>query len=263
MWTISGVKERGRAAFKGNYWKCVLVAFLLTLFMGIGSMTVGNSMQSATDEQQEMSADELGSEAYKSLTDISGELASESDLTQAQADMIVGGVTGAMLAAIMGAVMIFMIVGSILKILVVNPLEVGCKNFFLKNSRMPANLDEIGGGFSCWLRNVLAMFLKGLFLALWFCLFVIPGFIKLYSYRMVPYVLADNPEMSALEAITESRRLMNGSKFRTFLLDLSFIGWILLELITCGIVGVFWVNPYLYSTEAQLYLELKENAPAA
>ena len=74
---------------------------------------------------------------------------------------------------------------------------------------------------------------------------------------MVPFILKDNPELSATEAITRSREMMNGNKWRAFLLDLSFIGWVLLGCITCGIVQFFWTTPYMYSTHAALYLELK------
>ena len=101
------------------------------------------------------------------------------------------------------------------------------------------------------------MFLKSLFTFLWGLLFIIPGIIKSYSYKMVPYILADNPGISATEAITRSREMMNGNKGKAFLLDLSFFWWILLGIITCGLVGVFWTNPYIASTHAALYEELK------
>ena len=94
---------------------------------------------------------------------------------------------------------------------------------------------------------------------LWTCLFIIPGIIKSYSYRMVPYILADNPELGAVEAITLSRQMMDGNKGRAFLLDLSFIGWTILTIITLGIVGLFWANPYFYATDAELYRTLKDN----
>ena len=98
--------------------------------------------------------------------------------------------------------------------------------------------------------------------ALWMLLFIIPGLVKSYSYAMVPFLIIDEPELSANEIITRSREMMNGHKWRTFLLDLSFIGWILLTVITCGIVGVFWTNPYMYSTRAALYHELRGTSAA-
>ena len=72
------------------------------------------------------------------------------------------------------------------------------------------------------------IFLTGLYIALWSLLFIIPGIIKSFSYAMAPYILAEHPEMTASEAITESRHMMDGNKWRLFCLDFSFIGWSLL-----------------------------------
>ena len=74
---------------------------------------------------------------------------------------------------------------------------------------------------------------------------------------MVPYILADHPEMSGKEVITLSRQMMNGSKWRAFVLDLSFIGWDILSLLTLGLLGIFYVSPYKCSTNAELYHALK------
>ena len=102
-----------------------------------------------------------------------------------------------------------------------------------------------------------AMFLRELFLCLWSMLRIVPGVIKRYSYRMVPYILADDPIIGAGDAITLSRKMMNGHKWNTFVLDLSFIGWDLLSILTMGLLGVFYVNPYQFSTDAELYQVLK------
>ena len=71
-------------------------------------------------------------------------------------------------------------------------------------------------------------FLQGLYIALWSLLLVIPGIVKTYSYAMTPYIMAEHPSLTANEAITESRRIMDGNKWRLFCLDFSFIGWELL-----------------------------------
>ena len=71
-------------------------------------------------------------------------------------------------------------------------------------------------------------FLQGLYIALWSLLLVIPGIVKTYSYAMTPYIMSEHPSLTANEAITESRRIMNGNKWRLFCLDFSFIGWELL-----------------------------------
>jgi uncharacterized membrane protein len=76
---------------------------------------------------------------------------------------------------------------------------------------------------------------------------------------MVPYILARNPELDYQEALSLSKEMMNGHKFNTFVLELSFIGWNILSTLTLGILGFLYVKPYYYSTCAQLYLELSQN----
>ena len=263
MWTIRELKGRGKVAFRANYWKCVLVGLILMLFAGAGGATVNNSLRSTTKQSvqntKEAQSGNYDVEGRLDLDQVANELAAEEGMSQSEASMLVGGVTGAVIATIMAAAMVAGTTLFVLKLLVFNPLEVGCRNFFLQNSRTPSEIGEIKAGFSSWGRNVLAMFLRGLFLMLWTCLFIIPGIIKSYSYRMVPYILADNPELGAVEAITLSRQMMDGNKGRAFLLDLSFIGWTILTIITLGIVGLFWANPYFYATDAELYRTLKDN----
>ena len=77
---------------------------------------------------------------------------------------------------------------------------------------------------------------------------------------MVPYILTDDPDIAPYDAIKKSCEMMKGQKWRAFLLDLSFIGWILLSFITCGLVEVFYAGPYMRSTRAALYLYLRDNA---
>jgi uncharacterized membrane protein len=119
-------------------------------------------------------------------------------------------------------------------------------------------LKHLGVGFQDgWGNVVLVMFLKNLFLMLWTLLFIIPGIVKIYSYRMVPYILKEHPELSGTKAITLSRQMMNGHKWNAFVLDLSFIGWIILSALTLGILHIFYVGPYIQATDAELYEALK------
>lgn len=102
--------------------------------------------------------------------------------------------------------------------------------------------------------------LVSLYTFLWSLLFIIPGIVKSYSYAMTPYILLDRPELSATDAIKESEKMMNGHKMELFILDLSFIGWILLSILTCGIL-VLYVEPYMMATRSAFYLELKGPDP--
>ena len=114
-----------------------------------------------------------------------------------------------------------------------------------------------------WLpKSFLIPFLVGVYTVLWTLLLIIPGIIKDYSYAMAPYVFKDNPEISCDDAIKESMRLMDGHKLQLFLLDLSFIGWVILASLTLGI-GFLWLVPYWQTTRVHFYKDLKKEMPAA
>lgn len=119
-----------------------------------------------------------------------------------------------------------------------------------------SQFDRLGAGFCM-------NFLMGLFTFLWSLLLVIPGIIKSFSYAMTPYILAEHPEMTATEAITESRRVMDGNKWRLFCLGFSFIGWSLLcatpmlialifivrsAIITGNLATLLWIVPFSIPT---------------
>lgn len=111
--------------------------------------------------------------------------------------------------------------------------------------------------------SLCTLFMVNIFTALWTILFIIPGIIKGYSYAMTPYILKDKfaagqTDIGATEAITESRHLMDGHKMDLFVLDLSFIGWGLLGIITFGI-GFIWIVPYYRQTKANFYRSLVAN----
>lgn len=226
MWDRRELKARGKAAFRANYWRCVLVALILALLVG-GGTAGGAKKANDTDED----------------TTLIQEIQS---MPREVAGIIAGAVVGVS------------VVGFAVKLLLLNPLIVGCKRFFLSNSEAPAEFGELGFGFKNGYGNmVISMFLRDLFIALWCILLVIPGIIMAYAYRMVPYLLAENPGMSAMEAIRTSKAMMKGHKWNAFVLDLSFIGWYLLTALTAGIVGVLWTNPYVEATGAELYKAIR------
>lgn len=100
------------------------------------------------------------------------------------------------------------------------------------------------------------MFLQGLYTVLWTLLLIVPGIVKSYSYAMTPYILYDYPELSYNAAIEKSMEMMQGHKMRLFLLHLSFIGWAILSVLTCGI-GFFFLLPYMYTAQGAFYEDLK------
>jgi len=94
-------------------------------------------------------------------------------------------------------------------------------------------------------------------LMLWTLLFIIPGIIKALEYSMIPYILAERPDISSEEAFRLSKELTDYQKTELFVLELSFFGWYFLGLLLCGI-GIIFVYPYYYATMAELYFKLKE-----
>lgn len=165
------------------------------------------------------------------------------------------------------AMLIFMVASSILSsigvgFLVMGLLNVGYFSCFLSLLRYRSA--SLEGCVSAITENIgtkfVATLLMMLYTFLWSLLFIIPGIIKSYSYAMTPYILLDHPELSATDAIKESEKMMDGHKMDLFILDLSFIGWILLSMLTCGIL-VLYVEPYMEATKSAFYLELKGPDP--
>ena len=110
-----------------------------------------------------------------------------------------------------------------------------------------------------WLRASLTMLLETVYTVLW-SLTIVGGVIKTYSYWLVPYIVAENPDIAPKEAVTLSRRMMNGHKVEAFLLDLSFIGWHLLGIVTFGIAEAVWATPYITATQAEFYVQIRSEA---
>lgn len=127
--------------------------------------------------------------------------------------------------------------------------------FVEADSRMTGN--AFRDGFGRWGRNVWGMFLVGIFTSLWALLLIVPGIVKFYAYAMTPYILIDNPELSANQAINLSKKMMKGHKFDLFFLQLSFVGWIFLSIFTLGI-GLLWVMPYMMTAQAEFYQDVKK-----
>ena len=145
-------------------------------------------------------------------------------------------------------------------IFIADPLMVGGKKYFLQarngqNTKVGTIVEVYKKGN--WLNIVKTMFLRNIYNALWY-LTIIGGIIKTYEYRMIPYILAENPKIETKEAFKLSKQMMKGNKWKTFILDISFLGWNFLSVLTFGILSILFVNPYNSATIAELYYTLKE-----
>lgn len=164
--------------------------------------------------------------------------------------------------AVLGIVFTIAMIIWLVQIFVGLPLKVGFAHFSrcVYNNQKTSVGDMFRKGFGDYARNLGGMLWMALFGFLWTLLLVIPGIIKMYAYSAAPYILAEFPNVRATDAIKLSMRMTNGYKGELFVLDLSFIGWFILSLLTFGLVGLLYVNPYYMTSRAGMYEELKQNA---
>lgn len=247
MWNRVELKYRAKIAFRRNYWRCVLISFILLLFTG-GAANVANS----TNHN-----DNVITDSFDNDFDIdTGTDWDEYVPSIGHGRSITSWMVGSVIAFIMSVVMLVLV---LLDIFIFQPLEIGGCRFFIENAYEMPGAERIFFAFKSghYGKMVLTLFLRGLFTFLWSLLLIIPGIIKSYEYRMIPYLLADCPEMSREDAFRISKEMMQGQKMEAFILDLSFIAWRLLSAVTCGIVEIFYVGPYIHATNAELFLTLR------
>ena len=235
MKTNQEFKNAALAALRGNWGKAVLATLLYVLIL---SFVTGPAVYGTTQIQSQMREtigySPTGAQAAAFIT-------SPEFIAMQQKATRNSGLT------------------TLLEFLVILPLSLGFLNAFRKllvagdNSILP-NTFRIGFG-NYW-HKVWGMLLMTVFIFLWSLLFIIPGIIKWFSYAMTPFILEENPELSASDAIHRSRMMMRGHKFDLFWLYLSFIGWFFLCILTAGI-GFLWLAPYVDTSVAAFYEEVK------
>ena len=163
-------------------------------------------------------------------------------------------------AGIATYIAIFVIITGIALFILGSIVEVGYMKFNLDvvDRQKDAEIGTMFGYFQFWKSAACARLLKGVYVLLWSLLFIIPGIIAGYSYAMTSYILAENPELTAGEAIERSKQMMSGNRWRLFCVQISFIGWeILSALLTLGIGGL-WITPYKQAATAAFYREISD-----
>lgn len=146
--------------------------------------------------------------------------------------------------------------------LFVGVLTFGFMRYCLRLSRgeKEVPVDELVSGFRIFFKVIWLNIVTGVFIALWSMLFIFPGIVAAYRYRMAPLLLMDHPDWSAMDCIRESKRLMQGHKGDLFVLDLSFFGWLMLSALVTMLAAIpvldIWLTPYMQVTECHFYNEL-------
>jgi len=157
---------------------------------------------------------------------------------------------------------IVILILTLIQIFVRNILAVGEARFFLECRKykkttilvllMPYNIKN---GY----KSGVTLLIKSIYQFLW-NLTIIGGIIKYYTYYLIPFLLAENPTLGINESIKISKNLMDGNKWEVFKLELSFIGLKFLSIFTFGFLSIFYINPYIYATKSELYMNLRKKA---
>lgn len=226
MWNRQQVKEQAKQIMKRNYWKMFVVTLIASTLTGEKTTII--------ERVQDFASNNISYDTSPIFYSSNFQYIFYSFISVAS------------------------ILGIFYTIFIGNVIVVGKNRYFIKNHVENPELGEIFSGFKGnYLNVVKIMFLMDLKTLLWLFLFIVPGIIKAYEYSMIPYLLAENPNLSADEAFSLSKQMTTGQKADLFVLDLSFIGWIILGLICCGI-GILFVLPYPQAARAEVYLNLRD-----
>lgn len=269
MWTRKELKTKGKGALRLNYWRSVLVSLIFLVALGGASGLISLRYRPNFNIGSGQEAIEDSAESVMDFEDYIND--QMNDVTVDELDPAIFDEMNQLLspAVLVGAaIVIFLIllvaagVSIVLAAFIGNPILTGCMRFFLRSLNQPAKVGEVGYAFDHGYLNIVkTLFLRDIYLFLWGLLLIVPAFVKAYEYRMMPYILAEHPEMPTKEVFAKSKAMMKGNKWKAFVLDLSFIGWEFLSLFTAGLLHIFYVGPYRQLTNAALYESLEYGAP--
>ena len=263
MWNRADLKANAKKIFFGNYWKAVLVTLILTIILGGATNTITRRISNNQSTDWSIDQDFSGVSSYDEWSNDEILNIGNSSLYGSEYQTYLRiydglkNIPGSVWAMLGIAVAVGIVVGLLISIFLLAPLQVGCYRWYILNRTSNPPMGELLNSFrNGYFNTAKIMFCKGLYTTLWSLLFIIPGIIKAYEYSMIPYLLAENPNMSKQEAFAISKELMDGNKFNAFVLDLSFILWNFVGALALGLPGVFFANPYVQLTNVELYVKL-------
>lgn len=293
MWKRKELKAKARQVVKKNYWTAIVVCFLIALLTGeFGSSIVGiwqsdDSMDPnyLINNESIIVTDQLNEDKWQEMKDIDTRI-DEKRQTLNEIQLKILEAIEANLNSITKShkyifkiwdaaesfnlnqaglgigISLTAIIAFAFTIIIADPLIVAGRRYFLKaRKKSNTKIGIIGEIFKRgnWLNVAVIMLLRNIYNGLWY-LTIIGGIIKTYEYRMIPYILAENPKTKRKEAFKLSKQMMKGNKWRTFILDLSFIGWNIVSVFTFGLLNILYVNPYKAFTLVELYVALRNQA---
>ena len=292
MWKRKDLKTKARKIVKNNYWTALIVCFLLALFtseFGTSIVLIWQG-EDSVDPNYIVKQENIVGENKKAEEELNEIKEKEEELQERKYSfnqiqlgiikMVKVNINNLLksekyIFRVWDAIKSFRInetglgVGLILIsvialmyiILIAEPLRVAGRKYFIlaskeQNTKMGVMKEIFKKGN--WKNVTYVMLLKNLYNLLWF-LTIIGGVIKFYEYRMIPFILANNPKANKKEVFELSKKMMKGNKWKAFLLDISFILWDILSIFTFGLLNILYVNLYRASTKTELYNTLKNN----
>lgn len=289
MWKRKELKAKARKVVKKNYWTAIAVCFLIALLTGeFGTSIIGiwqtedsmdpyyiinhkNMIMKEQVEEEEQQVQGKIEEKKITLNDTQKKIwkAIEANLDSAtKSQKYIFKIWDAIesfnihQAGLGIGISITALLSFIFTIVIADPLIVSEKRYFLKaRKKSNTKITVIGEIFKKerWFNIIIIMLLRNIYNFLWY-LTIIGGIIKTYEYKMIPYILAENPKIERKKAFQLSKEMMRGNKWRTFILDMSFWGWSLVSIFTFGLLNILYINPYKSATKAELYIVLKHQA---
>lgn len=247
MWTRGGLKAKAKEMLRGTYWQAFLVSLVIA--------SIGGHYSGASSG---------GLSVARSIGNIFKAYFNLGILTNTSLNVIVEAYLMIIITFIVTFLIFILITGIIamaIRVFIGYALEVGGRKYYIQAAEGESMMGYLGFCFKDgrYSKILGAMLLRSLYTILWSLLLIIPGIIKWYAYRMVPYILSDNPDIGAKRAIELSNEMTKGEKLDMFILDLSFVGWYFLGAFAFGL-GVAFVKPYEDATNTQLYLYLRDEA---
>lgn len=293
MWKRKELKARARLVVRKNYWTAIVVCFLIALLTGefvssiVGIWQSDDSMEFhyVANSENVIGTDELNADELKEKNDIDAVIDKKlQNLDEIQLKIVevikanLNNVTKSQkyIFKIWDAVESFRLKQSGLGIeisltailafaftlIIADPLIVAGRRYFLKaREKSDTKIGILGDIFKRknWINVAVIMFLRNIYNALWY-LTIIGGVIKMYEYKMIPYILAENSKIKRKQAFKLSKKMMKGNKWKAFMLDLSFVGWNIVSIFTFGLLNILYVNPYKAATLVELYVVLRNQA---
>lgn len=251
MWTRAELKARAKENLKRYYWAAFAVSLIISLIGGNGSSS-RSGFNAGVNAAQEYNVDI--SEGF------SGDVGAIIGDIPYVAGEIANSIDAVALGVMAMILMVAAVIGLVLNIFVIPVIKVGSNRFYMESRQIgcAAGMSELLWGFKHnYLNIVWTMFLRNLIVTLGSLCCVIPGVYLSYCYYMVPYILAENPDMRATDVLRLSKDMMEGQKFSTWVLAISFMGWWIVGALACGI-GTFFIQPYYDATFAELYAVLRQ-----